>query len=114
MDFIADENVSRKIVTRLESDGHRVRQIVSNGTVLQDDELLRMVKETNAVLLTTVPEVARMIFDDPEVNQDVVLIRLEGKSGSEKAEFVSRAFQKSKSGFMKVLVDVSTEGVKFR
>lgn len=114
MDFIADENISQKIVSKLKDDGHSVRQIVSNGTVLHDDELLRIVKETKAVLLTTVPEVAQMIFNDPEVTQDVALIRLEGKSGREKAELVSQAFLKAKSGFMKVLIEVSTDGIKFK
>ena len=91
MNFLADENVDRPVVERLRRDGHSVFYVAESAASSSDEEVIRLVSRSSAVLLTADKDFGELFFRQRRVEPGVVLLRLSGLSALRKAELVSSA-----------------------
>ena len=94
MKIVADENIDQQVVDRLRSDGHEVLSVSELDPGIDDDAVLLMSRESNAVLLTADKDFGELIFRQRLLHSGVVLIRLAGLKPEWKAELVALAFKK--------------------
>lgn len=93
MKLIADENIEWGIVSRLRSEGFEVYYIPENEQGLDDVTILRLSRESSALLLTADKDFGELVFRQGEATAGVILVRLAGLSEKSKAEIVLKALQ---------------------
>jgi predicted nuclease of predicted toxin-antitoxin system len=76
--IVADESVDRQIVDRLRAFGHDIRSIAELEPGIDDEEVLQMSRESNAVLLTADKDFGELVFRNRQIHSGILLIRLAG------------------------------------
>lgn len=114
MRLVADEGVDGQIVKRLRADGHDVLYIAEFDSGMTDDEVLERANGLGALLLTTDKDFGELIFRLRRIHAGVVLIRLEGLAGGQKATAVSDAFVKHSPGLANAFTVISPGFVRIR
>jgi predicted nuclease of predicted toxin-antitoxin system len=93
MKIIADECVGWEIVLRLRRDGHDVGYVAEMSPGILDEEVLLLADDDGTLLLTADKDFGELVFRQGLVRRGILLYRLTGFSGAEKAEIISRAIQ---------------------
>ncbi len=93
MNFLADENIARVIITRLRADGHHVERMAEVGMGSPDTDVLAFANQQNAVILTEDKDFGDLVVRDRMQAVGVILIRLDGFSPVERAEIIARVVQ---------------------
>jgi predicted nuclease of predicted toxin-antitoxin system len=92
--IVADENVDKQIVERLRLDGHNVVFVAELDPGIDDETVLGLSRQANAVLLTADKDFGDLIFRRRLLHAGVLLIRLAGTAPGTKAELVAIAFER--------------------
>lgn len=94
MNFLADENVDRAIVTALRSEGHDVLYVAEMQPGIDDDQVLKLANSTNSILLTEDKDFGLLVYRLQRGTHGVILVRLPGLSTAAILESVRLAIQK--------------------
>jgi len=90
---VADENVDASIVNALRAAGHEVWSVSEETKAITDEEVLRQASDAIALLLTSDKDFGDLVFRQGKANAGVLLLRLAGVPGREKARLVTQALQ---------------------
>jgi predicted nuclease of predicted toxin-antitoxin system len=90
MKFLADENVTKRIVTRLRAEGHEVAYVAERGRRAQDRTVLRMALDQEALLLTFDKDYYYHVVAEKQPTLGVVWVRLARLHGEAETERVAR------------------------
>lgn len=81
MNFLADENIDRQIVTGLREAGHDVIYIADTEPSVSDAVVFDRANESSAVLITSDKDFGEIVFREKRLSSNgVILIRLSGLS----------------------------------
>lgn len=91
MKLLIDENVSRRIAERLQTDGHEVilGQQVAQGR--PDHEVLALAQNVGAIIVTEDNDFGDLVLRQHLPSAGVVLLRLSGMDRSSQPDFVAHA-----------------------
>ena len=77
--FLADGSVDFRIVKSLRSDGFEIEAIVELTPSINDDEVLKMAMDLEAILLTEDKDFGELTFRLQKPNRGIILIRMSGE-----------------------------------
>ena len=92
MRIVADESVDGQIVARLRTDRHDVLYVAELDPGIEDENVLALSRQSNAVLLTADKDFGELIFRQQLLHSGVLLVRLAGFKPDIKAELIAAAF----------------------
>ena len=93
MNWVADEHVSREIISRLRSIGHHVVAIAESASSATDPVVLSLANVNEAILLTEDKDFGELVFRLGKASHGVVLLRLGVLSEQSKAELLTEAVE---------------------
>ena len=76
MEIVADENIDQPIIDRIRSAGHSVFTIHDNFSGIDDDSVLAISFQRNAILITEDMDFGRLIFHQGQTARGVLLVRM--------------------------------------
>jgi predicted nuclease of predicted toxin-antitoxin system len=114
MIYVADESVAGPIIERLRADGLTVLSIRELAPGITDDEVLARANSVQAVLLTEDKDFGELVWQHGAVHPGVVLIRLSGLSGEQRAETVSQFICDHAAELAGAFSVVSAGGIRIR
>ena len=82
--FLADESLDFRIVTHPRKNDYEVEAIVELKPSIKDEEVLKMAKEMDAILLTEDKDFGELTYRLKKPNHGIVLIRMPGIPINEK------------------------------
>lgn len=90
MNFLVDENVSRRIAERLRQDGHTVvlGQQIAHGK--PDHEVLSLAQSLNAIVLTEDNDFGDLVMRQQLPSAGVILLRLSGMERPAQPDYVAQ------------------------
>jgi predicted nuclease of predicted toxin-antitoxin system len=112
--IVADENVDGQIVDRLRADGHDVLYIAELDPGIDDEIVLLRSRQANSILLTADKDFGELVFRQRLLHSGVVLIRLPGLTPDEKAELVTRIFERHGEQLLTGFAVLSKRAFRFR
>jgi predicted nuclease of predicted toxin-antitoxin system len=92
MNLLADEGIDKQIVDRLRQDGHSVVYIAEESPGINDEQILTLANQQEAVLLTRDKDFGELVYRLNRITHGVTLVRLDGLHPDTKATLVSTAF----------------------
>lgn len=114
MNLLADENIDRRIVDRLRSDGHAVDWIAEFAPSVPDEVVLKRSADANAVLITEDKDFGELVYRRRLSHTGVILLRLEGLDNATKAEVVSQVVRDNETELSGAFTVVTPEIVRLR
>lgn len=76
MEIVADQNIDQPIIDKLRADGHNVFTIQDNFPGVDDDTVLAISFQRNAILITEDMDFGRLIFHQGQTARGVLLVRM--------------------------------------
>ncbi len=98
--ILADENIHRAIVVRLQQDGHRVLHVGDLDPGIPDDEVVQLALDQQALLITHDTDFGELVFRRGHSHAGVLLIRLASVPFAEQAESIARVMMEHGSSLM--------------
>ena len=92
--FLADESVDFRIVKSLRSDGYQIEAIVELESGIDDDDVLKMAMELEAILLTEDKDFGELTFRLQKPNKGIILIRMRGEPIENKIKKLKEVLEK--------------------
>jgi predicted nuclease of predicted toxin-antitoxin system len=77
MQFVADENVSHRVVERLRADGHNVTLVAEMRSGMSDTDVLKFAETETCILVTEDRDFGELIFRQHLSVQGIVLLELD-------------------------------------
>lgn len=93
MILLADENLDKSVVERLREEGHEVIAVAEMKPGIEDDTVLALANERNALLVTEDKDFGELVFRQRLVHAVVILIRLAGLAATAKGETLARTLR---------------------
>jgi len=90
MQFVADENVSHRVVERLRADGHDVMLVAEIRSGMSDTDVLKLAETETRILVTQDQDFGELIFRQHLRVQGVVLLELDRLSTEAEADRVAQ------------------------
>jgi predicted nuclease of predicted toxin-antitoxin system len=112
--FVADENIDRQIVERLRQDGHVVLYIAEIDSGVNDQDVLKLANNEQAVLLTADKDIGELVYRQRLVHPGVIFLRLAGLLPAVKAELVGRAVNAHIKELVGSFVVISSRAIRLR
>ncbi|MEW6572155.1 MAG: DUF5615 family PIN-like protein [Bacillota bacterium] len=88
--FLADANVERDIITRIAVLGYDIQWVPTAHISLDDETILRLAEKEGRILITNDKDFGELIFRQKRVSAGIVLIRIKGATGKQKAEIIGK------------------------
>lgn len=88
MRFVVDESVDAPIAEALRQSGHDVWCVQENCVGIDDDTVLSMANECQAMLVTADKDFGELVYRLGRAHHGILLLRLSGLSPTEKASLV--------------------------
>lgn len=114
MRFVADECLDGRIIQRLIADGHDLVVVRTELTGRKDEDVLRITRERDAILITEDKDFGELVFRLKAVHAGVVLVRMHGLTGYEQAERVSQAVQDHGPELLNAFTVISDKRMRIR
>lgn len=114
MKLLADENIESEIVTALRSVGFEVADIKDIDPGINDDDVLRRAKTSNAVLLTYDKDFGELVFRERLATNGVIFLRLPNTPRSEKIRRVVEVLSDHEVDLVGSFTVVSVRGLRIR
>lgn len=89
MNFLADESVDGQVVSSLRERGHRVQYVAELDPGIDDEAVLAMSRNLEAILITADKDFGELVFRRQLVHKGVILIRLPGFTPEQRAELTA-------------------------
>ena len=103
MDILADENVDFCIFERIKEDGFQIEHIKSVSPGIDDEMVLNLANENQAILLTEDKDFGELVYRLKLAAYGIILIRLSGWDTEDKMNRISNVlkehFPKMKNSF---------------
>jgi predicted nuclease of predicted toxin-antitoxin system len=90
MRFVADENVSHRVVERLRADGHDVILVAELLSGMSDKDVLKLAGSEARILITEDQDFGELIFRQQLAVRGVVLLELDRLSTDAEADRVAQ------------------------
>lgn len=87
--FLADESVDYQIVTHVRESGYEIEAIVEISPGIDDEAVLSMANELEAILLTEDKDFGELTYRFRKPNQGIILIRMSNLAIEEKLERIN-------------------------
>ena len=94
MKIVADENIDRLVIERLQADGHDVISIAHQFKSSPDVEVLSVSNTERALLITEDKDFGEVVFHKQRSHFGVLLVRLVGVSRPERIRMVCDIIQR--------------------
>lgn len=114
MKILADEGVDSPIVSRLRVLGHDVDYISEIDPGISDEEVLKIALNDSRILLTIDKDFGELVFRLKQTHAGVILIRLEGLKGMEKAAIMETAFITYGEAFLNSFTVIQKNYIRIR
>lgn len=114
MRIVADESVDGPIVERLRLRGHEVVFVAELDPGIDDDDVLSLANERDALLLTADKDFGELVFRLGRARPGVVLVRLAGLKPRRKAEMVEASIGQHGEEMANGFTVISPGGVRIR
>lgn len=114
MSLVADESIDRPIVERLRRRGLEVTFVAELEPGLDDDAVLALANERNALLLTGDKDFGELVFRLGRVTAGVVLVRLAGLKPHRRAEIVDACLARFGEEMSHAFTVITPGGVRIR
>lgn len=114
MNLVVDESVDNLIVDALRRDGHNVLYISEFAPSIDDDTVLDLANQHDALLLTEDKDFGELVFRNKRIHTGIVLIRLSGLSPQAKMHSVSTAFENQGAELRNAFSVISPGRVRIR
>lgn len=114
MILVCDEGVDRPIVECLRREGFESRYVAEMSPGIADEEVLRLAKSENALLVTTDKDFGELVYRQRRASAGVVLLRLAGLTENEKCQNVLAAFHTHGEAFQDAFTVISKGLVRIR
>lgn len=114
MNLLADECVAAEIVARLRADGHVVETVGDAAAGIDDEEVLSRAAGSGRVLVTADKDFGELVYRLGRAHAGVVLLRLAGLSGAERADLVSDVLRDRSSELPGSFTVVEPDAVRVR
>ncbi len=114
MTFLADENIDQEIIDRLRRDGYVVLAVAEMAPSIDDDTVLRLANERDAILLTADKDFGELVFRQRRVSTGVVLIRLAGLQATAKASLVAAAISRHAGEIRNTFTVIAPGSIRIR
>jgi len=112
--FLADECVDRLIVDRLRHDGYTVLCVAEMEPGISDPEVLNMVNQEEAILLTADKDFGELVFRQDKVAPGIILVRLAGLSPAIKAEIITAVIEDHLAELLRSFTVIMPNRVRIR
>lgn len=114
MRLVADESIDRPIVERLRRGDHEVLFVAELDPGLQDESVLALANERDALLLTGDKDFGELVFRLGKVTAGVILVRLAGLKPQRKAEIVDACLARFGEEMSHAFTVITPGGVRIR
>ena len=114
MNLVVDESVDNLIVDALRRDGHKVLSISEFSPSVDDDTVLDLANQHDALLITEDKDFGELVFRNGRIHTGVVLIRLGGLSTQAKVNSVLTTFAHQGSKLQNAFSVISPGRVRIR
>jgi predicted nuclease of predicted toxin-antitoxin system len=112
LNFVADECVHRKIVTTLREQGHAVNYIAESNRDVSDHEIIEIVTQQSAILVTEDSDFGEWVFVHGYNNVGVVFLRFNAEELDEINQSIIKIVNKYKQELFKKFIVITP--TKFR
>ena len=92
--FLADESVDFRIVKTMRKDSCEIEAIVELEPGIDDDDVLKMAMELEAILLTEDKDFGELTFRLQKPNKGIILIRMSGEPIETRIKKLKETFKK--------------------
>lgn len=114
MRLVADESIDAPIVERLRQGGHEVLFIAELDPGLEDEAVLALANDRDALLLTADKDFGELVFRLGKVTTGVILLRVAGLKPRRKAEIVEACVAKHGEELPRTFTVIAPGGVRIR
>jgi predicted nuclease of predicted toxin-antitoxin system len=114
MRFVADENVSRRVVERLRACGHDVTSIAGTLSGIPDTEVLKVAEAEGRILITEDQDFGELVLRQRLGVRGVVLLELDRLSTAAEADRVAEVISGHADKVPGNLVVIEPARVRFR
>lgn len=112
--FLADESVDFRIVKSLRNDGYQIEAIVELEPGIDDDDVLKMAIELEAILLTEDKDFGELTFRLQKPNKGIILIRMSGDPIEDKVKKLKEIFKIHLNEFSGKFTVITSTKVRIR
>ena len=112
--FLADESVDFRIVKSLRNDGFEIEAIVELKPSIDDDEVLKIAMELEAILLTEDKDFGELTFRLQKPNRGIILIRMSGEPIESKIKKIKEIFKTYLNEFSGKFTVITSTKVRIR
>ena len=114
LSLLADENIDQRLVSSLRLAGISVYSVAESATGITDEEVMRLSKDLDALILTDDKDFGEIVFRKQRSCPGIVLLRLTGVDYSCKADQVIQVIKKYGSEMIGKFVVITAERVRIR
>ncbi len=90
MRFLVDECTGPSVASWLRSQNHEVFSVYEEARGIDDDEIMRKVREENWILVTNDKDFGEKVYRNGQIHRGVILLRLEDERPASKIRVLSR------------------------
>lgn len=112
MIIYVDENVPKKITTRLKAEGHQVEYVIRR---IDDKDILEIAYSQKALLITSHKDFERLVLDEHKPTAGVILLRISKRIPIEhRAQIVVNVLRKYQDKLQGVFTTLTEAAVDIR
>jgi len=112
--FVADESVDGPIVRGLRTAGHEVTYVAELAPGIEDEAVLALARERDAVLVTADKDFGELVFARNLPHAGVILIRLHGLESADKVNRVVASVADKLENLLRVFTVVDAQDTRRR
>jgi predicted nuclease of predicted toxin-antitoxin system len=114
VNLLVDENVSRRIVERLQRDGHTLVLARDVAFGRQDQDILELARQRNWVVLTEDTDFGDLVMRQHLPSAGIILLRLSGIARAAQPDFTAQAIATHAAALPGAFTVISPTGVRIR
>lgn len=114
MIFLGDESVDYLIIERLRTQGYDVLYVAEMDPGISDEFVLDEANRRNAVLITVDKDFGELVYRQKRLHTGVILLRLSGLSGPDKATITYNAITKHGHEMTRAFTVISGTSIRIR
>jgi predicted nuclease of predicted toxin-antitoxin system len=114
VNFLVDENISHRIVERLQRDGHSLVLVRDVAFGRQDRDILELARQRIWVILTEDTDFGDLVMQQHLPSAGVILLRLSGIARAAQPDFTAQAIATHAAALLGAFSAISPTGVRMR
>jgi predicted nuclease of predicted toxin-antitoxin system len=114
MKFVADENFSARIITRLRVEGHEVISVALTTPSAPDSSILDTAFAEQAIVITEDKDFGELVYRDRKPHCGVILVRLDGYDVVAKGDLLLKALVAQGENIPGAYCVLSSNGLRIR